>query len=96
MQLTSYTVDILNKIPFLFSAKPDSWKERPFTDCPRAHDPMDSGIVRLKNLTTNFHPDDKITYRYDCTWQIKPPSGEHALITYLKLLQANLDDGKDI
>ena len=81
---------------FVFlSAKPEEWIDRPFTDCPRAHDPMDSGEVRLKNLA-NFQADGKIKYRYNCAWQIKPPSGDHSLITYVKLLEANLYDGKVI
>ena len=77
----------------LFTANGKSWSEKPFTDCPRAHDPMDSGEVRLGGLNS-LQPDDKVTYRYDCTWQIKPPYGEQSLITYVKLLEANLDDGK--
>ncbi len=58
------------------------------------HDPMDSGEVRLGVMTSARMDDaEKRTLRYDCAWQIKPPYGEDALVTYLKLLDADLTDG---
>lgn len=77
-----------------FAAPPEAWTEdKPFTDCPRVHDAMDSGEVVLKSLKKSTLKEG-VSYRYDCIWQIKPHYGDESIKTYVKLLNANLVDGE--
>ena len=61
------------------------------TECPILGDTVDGGHASLSKLTLF----DKTTFRYDCVWQLRLPTGVSKHIkVFVRITDVDLMDGK--